>query len=219
MKTVFVAGANGRTGEKITKLLAKDGYEVICLIRQEAPQPDFQVTGVKSVSGDLNGNISDCLKGVDAVICAAGAGIDDDPEEVDHVGTVRLIEQCVIEGIQRFIMISSMGTNHQSSIPDLKPTLIAKQKTETILEESTLVHTIIRPGRLTDDKPTGLVEAARHLKHFGEISRDDVARAAVLSLTMPEMENESFDLIQGDIPIEQALLRITSVNSSTVFDE
>lgn len=205
MKTVFVAGANGRTGRKIAKLLVEEGYEVIGLIRQESHKSDLEAAGAKGVFGDLTGAFSDGLKGADAVICAAGAGIEHDPEEVDHVGTVRLIEQCVLEGIQRFIMISSMGTNNPDSMPRIKPYLMAKHKAETVLEESTLTHTIIRPGGLTDEEPSGLVEAAPLLTHSGVISRGDVARAAVLSLALPQTENKSFDLIKGNIPIDKAL--------------
>lgn len=205
MKTVFVAGANGRTGHKIAKLLVQNGYEVIGLVRQDEHKKLLEDVGASGVLGDLTESFSEGLRRVDAVICAAGAGIDHDPEEVDHVGTVRLIEQCVLEGIDRFIMISSMGTNNPDSMPHIKPYLIAKRQAEMVLEESTLTHTIIRPGGLTDDEPTGFVEAAPRLEQSGHISRGDVAQAAVLALSIPHTENQSFDLVRGNTPIEQAL--------------
>ena len=202
---VFVAGANGRTGRIIVKLLAREGYEVVGLVRQEAHKKELESAGAAAAVGDLTGAFSDGLKGADAVICAAGAGIADDPEASDHVGTVRLIEQCVLEGIPRFIMISSMGTNDPDSIPVLKPHLIAKHKAETVLEESTLNHTIIRPGGLTDEAGTGLVEAGLRLKKSGRIPRNDVAEAAVLALKLPQTEGKAFDLISGTTPLEEAL--------------
>ncbi|ETT65051.1 SDR family oxidoreductase [Paenibacillus sp. FSL H8-0457] len=210
MTTVFVAGAHGKTGTRIAKLLAEKGYQVRGLIPDEIHKRKMEQEGAEGIVGDLTQSYSDGLRDVDAVICAVGAGVTEDPQETDHVGTVRLIEQCVLLGINRFIMISCMETKHPEHFSELKPYLLAKHKAETILEESTLTHTIIRAGELTDDAPAGRVQAHPDLRETGSISRQDVAQAAVLCLSTPETELKAFDLIQGDHPIQDALKGLDS---------
>ncbi|OZB93423.1 SDR family oxidoreductase [Paenibacillus sp. XY044] len=209
MTTVFVAGANGQTGRRIVSKLVEAGYDVRGLVRKEDHLRDLESAGAKGYLGDLSGTFSDGMKGADIVVCAAGAGASGDPEHVDHVGTVRLIEQSVLEQIPRFVLISSMGTKDPDAMPSfLKPFLMAKRKAETILEESGLNYTIIRPGGLTNDPGKGKVHAATQLQRHGRVSRDDVAAAALVSLQTRQTHYQSFDLLEGDIPVEEALTEL-----------
>ncbi|WP_145028005.1 SDR family oxidoreductase [Paenibacillus sp. Y412MC10] len=206
MTTVFVAGANGQTGRRIVSKLVEAGYDVRGLVRKEDHLRDLESTGAKGYLGDLSGVFTGGMKGADIVICAAGAGASGDPEHVDHVGTVRLIEQSVLEQIPRFVLISSMGTKDPDAMPSfLKPFLMAKRKAETILEESGLNYTIIRPGGLTNEPGKGKVYAAPELQRHGRVSRDDVAAAVLAALQIRQTHNQSFDLLEGDTPVEEAL--------------
>ncbi|MFD3259272.1 SDR family oxidoreductase [Paenibacillus lentus] len=206
MYTVFVAGAHGRTGRHIVKALQRKNYNVRGLIRSETQRNKLLEWGAKPYIGDLSSVFSEGLEGADAVICAVGAGDKGDPEEIDHLGTVRLIEQSSLLGVKRFILISSMGTLEPERMPKiLKPYLLAKRRAEKVLEESTLCHTIVRPGGLTDDLPIGKVSVQHEFTHSGFISRSDVAQAAVLALMLSETENTAFNLIAGDTPTAQAL--------------
>lgn len=206
MTTVFVAGANGQTGRRIVSKLVEAGYDVRGLVRKEDHLRDLESAGAKGYLGDLSGAFSDGMKGADIVVCAAGAGTSGDPEHVDHVGTVRLIEQSVLEQIPRFVLISSMGTKDPDAMPSfLKPFLMAKRKAETILEESGLSYTIIRPGGLTNEPGKGKVHAAPELQRHGRVSRDDVAAAVLAALQIRQTHNQSFDLLEGGTPVEEAL--------------
>ncbi|WP_068620748.1 SDR family oxidoreductase [Paenibacillus tuaregi] len=204
--TIFVAGAHGGTGRRIVRELVQAGYKVHGLVRSEEQAAAIEELGAVPFIGDLNGVFSEGMKGVDAVICAVGAGASGNPEEVDHLGTVRLIEQSMLDGIERFILISSLGTLAPHKMPSLlKPYLMAKRRAERVLEESKLNHTIIRPGGLTNDPPTGRVTAAVGFSGSGRISRDDVAKAAVLALALPQTERCEFELVEGETPLEEAL--------------
>ncbi|WP_433944409.1 SDR family oxidoreductase [Paenibacillus sp. SN-8-1] len=211
MKTIFVAGAHGGTGRRIVRELIEAGYRVHGLVRTEDQAAVIREMGAEPYIGDLNGVFSAGLKGADAVICAVGAGASGNPEEVDHLGTVRLIEQSILDGVERFILISSIGTLAPDQMPDLlKPFLLAKKRAEKVLEESKLNHTIIRPGGLTNDPPTGRVTASIGVTQHGRISRDDVARAAVLALTLPQTESCEFEIVEGNIPLDEALQQLSS---------
>ncbi|GAB6991235.1 SDR family oxidoreductase [Paenibacillus pini] len=206
MTTVFVAGANGQTGRRIVARLVEAGYDVRGLVREPEHQHDLEQAGATCYIGDLTTSFSDGLKGADVVICAVGAGISGVPEHVDHVGTVRLIEQSVLDHISRFVLISSMGTQNPNEMPDfLKPYLIAKRKAEQVLEESGMNYTIIRPGGLTNAPGTGKVKASIAYGQSGLVSRDDVALAAVHALSIPQTDRKSFDLVEGEHEVKDAL--------------
>ncbi|MBP2001869.1 uncharacterized protein YbjT (DUF2867 family) [Paenibacillus shirakamiensis] len=209
MDIVFVAGAHGGTGQRIVRELLHCGYKVHGLVRNQEQADVLEAMGARAFVGDLTGSFSAGLKEADAVICAVGAGMKGRPEEVDHLGTVRLIEQSVIDGVERFVLISSIGTLYPEHMPDmLKPFLLAKRQAEKVLEESTLVHTIIRPGGLTNEEGTGRIHATVEPGLNGIISRDDVARAAVLSLTQSKTDDAAFDLVGGDTPVAEALAEL-----------
>jgi uncharacterized protein YbjT (DUF2867 family) len=82
--------------------------------------------------------------------------------------------------------------------------LRAKGKADAELRASGLAYTIVRPGRLTDDPGTGLVSAGDHVED-GSISRDDVAAVLAFTLHDPALAGVTFEVVEGDTPIEQAL--------------
>jgi len=87
----------------------------------------------------------------------------------------------------------------------MRPYLRAKAKADERLRESGLEWTIIRPGSLTEEEGTGLVEAAESLGRRGEIPREDVATTFALALGMPNTVGKTFELLSGETPIREAL--------------
>jgi hypothetical protein len=49
------------------------------------------------------------------------------------------------------------------------------------------------------------VHAAPELQRHGQVSRDDVAAAVLAALQIRQTHNQSFDLLEGDTPVEEAL--------------
>jgi uncharacterized protein YbjT (DUF2867 family) len=62
----------------------------------------------------------------------------------------------------------------------------------------------VRPGRLTDDAPTGLVKIADSTGP-GSIPRADVAAVLVAVLDEPRTAGRTFDVISGETPIAEAV--------------
>ena len=87
----------------------------------------------------------------------------------------------------------------------MSPYYEAKLEADQALVASGLDYTIVRPGRLTDDPGTGLVEAAPRLERGGEIPRDDVAATLLACLDDPGTIGKEFDLLTGETPIAKAL--------------
>jgi uncharacterized protein YbjT (DUF2867 family) len=87
----------------------------------------------------------------------------------------------------------------------MRPYLEAKAEADAALTASGLDYTIVRPGGLTDDPGTGLVEAAPKLGRRGTIPRDDVAAVLFACLEEDHTIGKAFEVLQGDTPIAKAL--------------
>ena len=85
------------------------------------------------------------------------------------------------------------------------PYLEAKAQADAALAASELDWTIVRPGGLTDEPGSGLVDVAPALERRGTITRDDVAAVLAGCLDEPRAVRATFDLLQGETPIAQAL--------------
>lgn len=96
--------------------------------------------------------------------------------QVDNFGTVNLVEACRKRGINRFILISSILVNGAAMGQILNPayiflnvfglTLIAKLQAEQHIRKSGINYTIIRPGGLRNDPPSGNIVMEPEVMEF-----------------------------------------------------
>ena len=201
---VLVAGAHGGVGQHITELLSDSDHATTAMVRTESQVDEMESFGVGTVVADLTEDVAHAVAGHDAIVFAAGSG-GEDVEGVDRDGAIRMIETAEEEGVERFVMLSSMHADDPEAGPDaLTDYLLAKQAADDRLHESELTYTIVRPGALTDDPATGEIRAARKLDP-GEITRADVARTLVTAIDMASTHGETFEILAGDEPIESAL--------------
>jgi uncharacterized protein YbjT (DUF2867 family) len=206
---VLVAGANGQVGQHIVRLLAERGHQVRAMIRDEDQAQRLRELGGEPVVADLEGDVAHTVEGCDAVIFSAGGGPGSGAEKketVDRQGAVKLIEAAQEHGARRYVMVSAMGAaDPESGSEAMQPYLHAKAQADQALQESGLDYTIVRPGSLTDDPETGMVEAGFSLRRRGEIPREDTARVIVATLDREKTVGKTFEVISGDTPIEEAL--------------
>ncbi len=216
----LVVGAAGRTGAHILRMmLAAHLGSVRGLVRKPEQQDAVAAFGAEPVLFDLAGEateeqaaaLAEALASVDALVHAVGAGSPQQADAVDRRGTVRLIEAAERAGVLRFLLVSSMGTDRPDTMPTfLRPFLDAKRESEQALRASGLSWTIVRPGGLTDDAPTGRVRVGPSLEPGGTIPRADVARVTVAALRLGVGEGQAFDLLSGDTPVDEALQGLPS---------
>lgn len=210
---VAIAGGHGRIALLLGKRLAEEGHGVLGLIRNPEHEADLHAAGIEPVLRDLEGDddIGAAVGGADAVVFAAGAGPGSGSERkrtMDLGGAVKLIDAAKSEGIRRYLMVSSRGAGNPP--PPLGEDdvfgeyLRAKAAADGALEASGLEYTIVRPGGLTDDPPTGRVELGTGFDR-GEIPRADVAAVLHACLFLPHTIDWTFDVIGGETPIEAAL--------------
>ena len=79
---VVVAGGHGKIGMRLLRLLAERGHRARGLIRNPDHATELDNLGAEAVLCDIEerDDISDCVRGADAVVFAAGAGPGSGPE-------------------------------------------------------------------------------------------------------------------------------------------
>jgi uncharacterized protein YbjT (DUF2867 family) len=203
-KNVLVAGANGTTGRIIIDLLKKsETYQPIAMVRKQDQKDHFEKQGVSVVLADLEEDLSQAVKNADKVIFAAGSK-GKNIIDVDQEGAKRLIVATKAAGLEKFVMLSSIGADEPAVSNDLEDYLRAKQNADDYLKASALNYSIVRPGALTDDEGTGKIELKEKLEKRGSISRADVAKTLVEALEDVVMQNQTFEILSGEVLIEKA---------------
>jgi uncharacterized protein YbjT (DUF2867 family) len=211
---IFVAGGHGKIGLRLLRLAAQRGDQARGLIRDPGQSADLAAVGAEPAVADWEAGdeITPLVAGTDAVVFAAGAGPGSGPERkrtVDYGGAVKLIEAAKANGVSRYAIVSSMGADAPERAPEaMRPYQEAKAAADEALRDSGLDFTIVRPGMLTDDPGTGLVDAAPTLGRRGSIPRDDVAAVLLAVLDEPSAIGKTFDVLSGDVPIEQAVRKL-----------
>jgi uncharacterized protein YbjT (DUF2867 family) len=211
---VAIAGGHGKIALLLGKLLSDEGHTELGLIRDPGHEGDLHAAGVEPVVCDLEADhdLAGAVSGVDAVVFAAGAGPGSGAERkwtVDYGGAVKLIEAAKQTGVRRYLMVSAMGAAEPPAEGGdvFGEYLRAKSKADEALRASGLEYTVVRPGGLTDDPPTGKVRISDRLER-GEISRADVAAVLAGCLAARQTIDRSFDLLSGETPIADALASI-----------
>jgi uncharacterized protein YbjT (DUF2867 family) len=208
---VLVAGGHGKVALRLLRLCSGHGDRARGLIRKPEQAGELERAGAEPVIFDLESDddLAPHVAGSDAVVFAAGAGPGSGPERkrtVDCGGAVKLIDACRASGVGRYVMVSSMGVRGpgEHSGP-MEPYLDAKAEADERLRASGLDYTIVRPGRLSDDSGTGLIEVGTPLERRGEVARDDVASTLLAVLDEPRTAGLTFDLLAGETPVADAV--------------
>ncbi len=213
MEKVIVIGANGKTGRHIIdQLIQDDRYDPVAMVRRSHQKDRFEEKGVEVRKGDLEEDFQSVFEDIDRVVFAAGSGSSTGAEktqEVDKEGAMKSIDYAKKNGIQKYVMLSSMGTDIPDEVQGLQEYLHAKKDADDYLRNSGLLYSIVQPGGLTDAEPRGAVELDFELGKFGKVSRGDVASVLVECLDTEKARNISFEVLEGEEPIREAILNIT----------
>ncbi|MEU4740293.1 NAD(P)-binding oxidoreductase [Actinosynnema sp. NPDC023658] len=207
---VVIAGGHGKIALRVERLLAARGDSATALVRNPDHHADVLEVGGVPVHCDLEAtdvaSVAELLNGADAALFAAGAGPGSGvgrKDTVDRAASALLAEAAQRAGVRRFIQISTTGIGRTTGDEVFDAYLAAKGAAEDDLRDRDLDWTILRPGRLTDDEPTGLVELAETPLR-GSVPRADVAAVVVALLDRPGTVRRTYELISGDTPIDDA---------------
>jgi uncharacterized protein YbjT (DUF2867 family) len=209
---ISIVGGHGSVARQLTRLLISRGHTVRGLVRDEAQFDDLRSDGAAPVLCDLesvsDADLDTALRSSNVVVFAAGAGAGSGPERkkaLDRDGAINSVRSAVRVDAERFVIISSMGADDP---PDddkaFSVYLRAKAGADEAAREADIDATIVRPGGLTDDVPTGSVHLAESTGR-GEIPRADVAAVLAELIDTGRGRNVTFELTAGDTPVADAV--------------
>lgn len=181
---------------EVLKLLSAQEKEVIAGARR--PAAVEKLPHVTAVKLDLHApvdKLAELVAGVDAIIFTAGSRGKD-----DAYGAVKLMQAAQLVGVKRFVMLSALYSLTPTKWPaSLTDYYIAKFFADNYLVNQTdLDYTIVQPGSLVEDQPTGLVAKKEAL---GAIPIGDVAAVLVAVVDKVQTYGQAIPVIAGDQPI------------------
>ena len=201
MKTLVV-GANGKIGKILCRLAVERNKPVRALLRDPDQQAYFDSIGVETALGDLEGDFEASLEGCDRVVFTAGSGGKTGGDKtllIDLYGAIRVIEACEARDIEHLVMVSAIGVERPlAGPPAMRHYLVAKKLADERLRSSSVAHTILRPGLLSDEPASGSVRTDLAAGKGYKISRENVALCILASLDHPESRGQTIDLLDGN---------------------
>ena len=216
MSRILVFGGHGRIALLLAPLLTARGDEVTDVIRNPDHTADVEATGARALVADVESldveELAELIRGHDAVVWSAGAG-GGSPERtyaVDRDAAQRSMDAAERAGVLRYVMVSWLGSTADHGVPEndsFFPYADAKWAADEHLRGTGLEGTILAPGTLTFDEPTGRIRIDP--EGSGAVSRADVAAVIAASLQEPCTIGRTIRFGNGDaesaVPIEQAL--------------
>ena len=204
---VLVFGGTRGTGLEIIKILTGRGEDVTAFVRPTSDLSQLEPLGVTLFTGDAleAASVKAAFEAGSyrAVISSLGSRRGDSP--VDDVGTINVAEAAKASGVNRMLMVSSIGAGESRTAIlffvrwILGDALERKTTAENHLKASGLNYTIIRPGGLGDGPATGTSVLSDDEQSFewGEIPRAEVARLLVQAFDDPNSANTIYHAFPG----------------------
>lgn len=214
MTNIALIGGHGKVAMLAAPLLVEAGEEVSSWIRKPEQVAEVEETGAKAVVLDVQHASTDELatafEGIDVVVWSAGVG-GGDPERtwaVDRDAAIRTMDAAERAGVGRYIMVSYLGSGPDHGVPeDDSFYAYAQSKTEADahLRESSLRWTILGPGTLTVDEPSGKIRVVQDGEDVGEAatSRGNVARTILAALRADTAVGRTVNYTDGEQTIEE----------------
>ncbi len=161
---ILVTGATGFVGPAIVRALVDAGHTVRVLERE--PGRSASLPSQEAVQGDVTdaASLRRATEGQDVVVhlVALLAGRPEEFQRVMEQGTRDLVAAAKDAGVQRFVLMSALGTDEQTK--DLVPYYHAKWDMEQTVKGSGLEHVIFRPSFIFGPGGGALQQFARIAK-------------------------------------------------------
>jgi uncharacterized protein YbjT (DUF2867 family) len=185
---LLILGGTGPTGQQVVMQAIAKGHDVTALVR--TPSKLALTSGnLKVVKGDVldKTTLLKALEGQDALVSALGVGKTLRPHHLIENAMATIVQAMSSAGVKRIVFLSAFGVGESFSNANLLQKLIFrlplkaiyadKAKGDSMLKESPLDWTIVRPVVLTNGPTTVKYQAGEVLpmKGMPAISRADVA--------------------------------------------
>ncbi|HBL95192.1 MULTISPECIES: SDR family oxidoreductase [unclassified Hyphomonas] len=217
MSNIFLIGATGGVGSRLSPKLVEAGHTVKGLHRKPEQADDLHKQGVEPVLGNIidmtADDLASAMKGCDTAVFSAGAAGSgrDKTTAIDGEGPEKLIEAARATGVNRIYLVSVImdagrGRDRDTS-DDFEHYMAMKRRADAALAQSGIDYVILRPGTLKDDDGDGKVMAGRAIT-YGDVARGNVAATLAELIDVPEITNEIIELTNGETPVSDAVARL-----------
>jgi len=209
---VLILGGHGKVALLLAPLLVGRGDDVTSAIRHPEHAEEVAATGAEPLVLDLEnshgGELRDVFAGFDAIVWSAGAGGGSAARTyaVDRDAAMRTMDAAKAAGVRRYVMVSWIGSSPGHGVdPDnaFFAYADAKLAADDHLRASGLDWTILGPGTLTLDPPTGRITIDP--EGDGAVPRADVAAVIAAALADDRTVGRFLRFGSGDVPIAEAL--------------
>ncbi|RKL65664.1 NAD-dependent dehydratase [Salipaludibacillus neizhouensis] len=212
---VLIVGANGKVARRSLQHFKNSSkHDAVAMIRKEEQASELKELGAaETVIADLEGDISEAFKGIDAVVFAAGSGPSTGADKtvlIDLWGAMKTIDEAKKNGIKRFVMVSAINVDEPEAAPEkMRHYVVAKKLADDHLKASGLDYTIVRPGSLNNEDPIGKILLEEKIGHRNaEITRADVGHIVFETLDKTNTYGKIFEVLNGETPIEDAIKKV-----------
>ena len=216
-ENIMIIGGHGKVALRAEPLLADAGHHVTAMIRNPQQQEDVKAAGATPLVLDIEHatreQLVDAFTGMDAIVWSAGAGGGTTAERthaVDRDAAILSMQAAAEAGVKRYVMVSYDRAKLDHGVPEDDSFFAyaeAKAHADEHLRTSDLDWTILGPGTLTLDDPSGRIT----LRKEGEevtgdrrTARGNVARAIVAALELDSTIGRKLDFADGEKPIREA---------------
>lgn len=205
MKKIAISGANGFVGKNVGKFLAKNGFEIVPLVRKGRKKTvDF---GRAIISQDLTEDaLVGSLKGSTAFLHFIGKGrqtADSDYDTVNVNLTRNAVALCKKARIKKIVYLSGLGVDKKSTLGYF----VSKFKAEQEIVQSGLDYTIFRPSYIMgkNDPLSQILSRQMHKDsviiagsgkyRLQPILVSDVARVVMKAIHGKQFSKKTIDLV------------------------
>jgi uncharacterized protein YbjT (DUF2867 family) len=208
---ILVTGGTGFVGPRVVHALRERDQPVRALVRTPSGRTATTVAawGAELVQGDVTDreSLRRAVEGCEAVVhlVAIRQGSEEQFRRVMEEGTRDLVAAAKEAGVQRFVLMSALGTSEETK--DLVPYYHAKWEQEQTVQGSGLEHVIFRPS-FVFAKEGGILPTFRRLARLTPVTPiigsgqqriqpiwvDDVGAYFAQAIDKPEAANRIFEL-------------------------
>ena len=218
MSKVLIIGGHGHVALRLAPLLVDQGHEVTSVVRNPDHGDDVAATGARAVVTDVEqadtDELAELIHGQDVVVWSAGAGGGNPARTyaVDRDAAIRSIDAAEAAGVDRYMMVSYLGARPDHGVPadnSFFHYAESKAAADEHLRSSSLAYTVLGPGALTHDEPTGRVDVLDPLVIHDrtDVTRADVAAVIAAVLADDTTIGRTIAFRNGDTPTAEAVAR------------
>ncbi|NDJ84249.1 MAG: SDR family oxidoreductase [Chloroflexi bacterium] len=205
---IGVFGATGATGRHFVKLAIENGHTLRVLVRTPkklSAQPQLEVMVGDARHAD---HVRQVIAETEAVFCALGNGASPAQSDIRQQGTRCIVAALAdVQAKPHVVILSSLGvgdSKQQMRLPVrwivpyiLRHPIADHAAQESIIMQSGLPWTILRPTALTDDSPTGNLHVStppQKINAHPGLPRADVAAFALQTIENHQHLHQSLTL-------------------------